>query len=69
MNDMESITKGISNLLQTNGYFIFEGRYFDSLQKNERAQILNYKLVAYLYGGTEIKKLQWFKTINIAGKE
>ncbi len=27
MNDMESIAKGISNLLDTNGYFIFEASY------------------------------------------
>ena len=34
MNNMESITKGISNLLQTNGYFIFEASYLlDVLNK------------------------------------
>ena len=34
MNDMESITKGISNLLEKNGYFIFEASYLvDVLNK------------------------------------
>ena len=34
MNNMESITKGISNLLQKNGYFIFEASYLlDVLNK------------------------------------
>ncbi|MCL2349277.1 MAG: HNH endonuclease, partial [Planctomycetaceae bacterium] len=32
-------------------------------------QILNYKLMVYFCSGTDSEKLEWFKTINIAGKE
>ncbi len=42
---------------------------FDNLQNNEQEQILNYKLMVYQCSGTDSEKLEWFKTINIAGKE
>lgn len=51
------------------GDFSFNGRYFHNLQKNEREQILNYKLMIYLCSGTDSEKLEWFKTINIAGEK
>ena len=34
-----------------------------------REQILNYKLMVYLCSGTDSEKLEWFKTINIAGEK
>lgn len=43
-------------------------RAFHNLQPNEREIILNYKLMIYLCDGTDSEKLQWFKTINIAGE-
>ncbi len=46
-----------------------EQRAFHNLQKNEQEQILNYKLMVYLCSGTDSEKLEWFKTINIAGEE
>ena len=46
-----------------------ERRAFHNLQKDEREQILNYKLTVYLCSGTDSEKLDWFKTINIAGEE
>ncbi len=49
--------------------FPFERRYFHNLQKNEQQQILNYKLMVYFCSGTDSEKLEWFKTINIAGVE
>lgn len=49
------------------GDFAFEGRYFHNLQKDEKEQILNYRLMVYLCSGTDSEKLDWFKTINIAG--
>lgn len=51
------------------GDFSFNGRYFHNLQKDEREQILNYKLMIYLCSGTDSEKLEWFKTINIAGEK
>lgn len=50
------------------GDFAFNNRYFHNLQNDEREQILNYKLMVYLCSGTDSEKLEWFKTINIAGE-
>lgn len=52
-----------------NGDFAFMFRYFHNLQKDEQEQILNYKLMVYLCSGTDSEKLEWFKTINIAGEK
>lgn len=46
-----------------------EQRAFHNLQKDEQEKILNYQLSVYLCTGTDIEKLEWFKTINIAGEE
>lgn len=46
-----------------------ESRAFHNLQNDEQEQILNYKLMVYLCSGTDSEKLEWFKTINIAGEE
>ena len=51
------------------GEFAFKNRYFHNLQQNEKEQILNYELMIYLCSGTDSEKLEWFKTINIAGEE
>lgn len=51
------------------GDFSFEGRYFHNLQDDEMEQILNYKLMVYLCEGASSEKLEWFKTINIAGEK
>lgn len=51
------------------GEFSFNGRYFHNLQADEKEQILNYKLMVYLCSGTDSEKLEWFKTINIAGEQ
>ena len=49
--------------------FAFKSRYFHNLQKDEKEAILEYKLMVYLCSGTDSEKLEWFKTINIAGEE
>lgn len=51
------------------GDFAFQNRYFHNLQKDEQDQILNYKLMVYFCSGTDSEKLEWFKTINIAGEK
>lgn len=51
------------------GDFSFNGRYFHNLQKDEKEKILNYKLMVYFCSGTDSERLEWFKTINIAGEE
>lgn len=51
------------------GDFAFENRYFHNLQNDEKEKILNYKLMVYLCSGTDSEKLEWFRTINIAGEK
>lgn len=52
-----------------NGDFAYMMRYFHNLQNDEQEQILDYKLMVYFCSGTDSEKLEWFKTINIAGEE
>lgn len=52
-----------------NGDFAYMMRYFHNLQTDEQEQILDYKLMVYFCSGTDSEKLEWFKTINIAGEE
>ena len=49
--------------------FSFKGLYFHNLPNDKQKQILDYNLTVYLCSGTDSEKLEWFKTINIAGEE
>ena len=51
------------------GEFAIKGLYFHNLQDDEQDQILDYKLLVYFCSGEPSERLQWFKTINIAGLE
>jgi len=51
------------------GDFSFDDLFFHNLQDDRRRQILDYKLTVYLCTGADSEKLEWFKTINIAGEE
>ena len=51
------------------GDFSIDNKYFHSLTADERAQIENYDLYIYICDGTDSEKLEWFKTINIAGEK
>jgi len=65
--DGQQRTISISQFI--NSEFAFKNRYFHNLQKDEQEQILNYKLMVYMCSGTDSEKLEWFKTINIAGEK
>lgn len=52
-----------------NGDFSINGLAFHNLQDNQRQQIRDYKLMVYFCSGTDSEKLDWFRTINIAGEE
>jgi hypothetical protein len=58
----------ISLCQYVNGDFSFNNLYFHNLQDDQQNQILDYKLMIYLCSGTDSEKLDWFRTINIAGK-
>ena len=51
------------------GTFSLNHLYIHNLQKEEKEQILDYKLMVYFCEGTDKEKLDWFKTINIAGEK
>ena len=53
----------------TNSDFSYKDRYFHNLSDDEQENILNYELTVYECSGTDSEKLEWFKTINIAGEE
>ena len=53
----------------TEGDFSLDNRYFHNLTTEEREQILNYELMIYFCEGTDKERLDWFKTINIAGEK
>jgi hypothetical protein len=52
-----------------NGDFSINGLAFHNLQDDQQQQILDYKLMVYFCSGTDSEKLDWFRTINIAGEE
>lgn len=52
-----------------NGDFSFKNLYFHNLKSDQQKQILNYKLMIYLCSGTDSERLDWFRTINIAGEK
>ena len=51
-----------------NGDFAYQSRYFHNLKNDEQESIFGYELMVYLCSGTESEKLEWFRTINIAGE-
>ena len=57
----------ISLCQYVNGDFSIGNRYFHSLTATEQNQILDYKLMIYVCTGNDKEKLDWFRTINIAG--
>lgn len=50
-----------------NGDFSIEGLAFHNLKDDQQKQILDYELMVYFCSGTDSEKLDWFRTINIAG--
>ena len=59
----------ISVCQYVNGDFSINGLAFHNLQDDQQAQILDYTLMVYFCAGTDSEKLEWFKTINIAGEK
>ena len=43
--------------------------YCDSLPDDEYNKIMNYELMVYICEGSSSEKLEWFKTVNIAGEK
>ncbi len=50
------------------GDYSVDGLYFHNQQKDKQEQILDYRLMIYFCSGTDSEKLDWYRTINIAGE-
>ena len=59
----------ISICQYVDGVFSHKNRYFHNLQQDEKDAILDYELTVYQCQGTDSEKLDWFRTINIAGEK
>ena len=59
----------ISVCQYVSGDFSINGLAFHNLPKDKQEQIVNYGLMIYLCSGTDSEKLDWFRTINIAGEQ
>ncbi len=51
------------------GSFSYNGNYLFNLTTTDKEHILSYKLMIYICEGNDKEKLEWFKTINIAGEK
>ena len=67
MMDGQQRTISICQFLS--GDFTVDFKFFNTLTKEEKAQILNYKLHVYVCEGNDREKLDWFRIINIAGEK
>lgn len=51
------------------GDFSINEQYFHNLTDDQQERILDYKLTVYFCEGPDSEKLEWFRTINIAGEK
>ena len=51
------------------GKYSVDHRFYHNLSDDEKEKFLNYSLQIYICSGTEDEKLDWFRTINIAGEK
>jgi hypothetical protein len=59
----------ISVCQYVDGVFSYKDRYFHNLLQDEKKAILDYRLTVYQCQGSDSEKLDWFRTINIAGEK
>jgi hypothetical protein len=59
----------ISVCQYVNGDYSINGLAFHNLTNDQQRQILDYEVMVYFCSGTDSEKLDWFRTINIAGEE
>ena len=65
-----SICTFLNNDFSCKGLFdIPQSLQFGSLTKDQQDKLLDYELTVYICDGAESEKLEWFKTINIAGEK
>lgn len=59
----------ISICQYVNGDFSFEDLYIQNRPADQQKKIMDYELTVYLCSGTDSERLDWFRTINIAGEK
>lgn len=52
-----------------NGDYSIDFQYQHNLPEDELQKILDYELTVYICEGTDSEKLDWFRTVNIAGEK
>ena len=65
---MDGQQRTLSLCEYADGKISYEFKNFFNQPKDIQERILNYKLTVYVCEGEPSEKLEWFKTINIAGK-
>ncbi len=65
---MDGQQRTLSLCQYVTGKFAVDFKYFENQPADIRKKILDYKLTVYVCEGEQSEKLEWFKTINIAGK-
>lgn len=66
---MDGQQRTISECSYINGDFAIDNKFFHNLPKDEQDRILDQELLVQEFEGTETEKLDWFRTINIAGEK
>ncbi len=66
---MDGQQRTVSFCQYVNSDFSLNNKFFHNLTQTEKDQILDYKCMVYFCEGTDLEKLEWFKTINIAGEK
>jgi preprotein translocase subunit YajC len=52
-----------------NGDFSINNKFFQNLPRDAQERLLDQELLIQVFEGTETEKLEWFRTINIAGEQ
>jgi len=66
---MDGQQRTLSFCMYVNGDFSLDYQFFHNLTETEKEEIMGYKTMIYLCEGNDKEKLDWFRTINIAGEK
>lgn len=66
--DGQQRTISIAQYVDVVDGFPVDNLFFENLPSDRQKQILDYELMVYVCDGSDSEKLDWFRTINIAGK-
>ena len=62
-----SIAQYVKSDFSVKYHSVEQSLYFHNLPRDIQQRILNYRLMVYFCSGTDGEKLDWYRTINIAG--